>query len=185
MNTCASCSKVYSDVLGCRCGLHIYLSDLVLERLESYTCYAVGHQVIPATGTLRLFGRDAYLDAALGGVGVTFFESLEGLEARLNGRCVAVLPEYHTFKQRWTPRSSPIAASPVRQRHAATSGGSPGTSPRGCAWARLPRRPAAYLGGNMMRGHALYACKPLVREAMPCKQYFPSPASTRARPHWP
>jgi hypothetical protein len=67
--------------------------------LESYACYEVGHQVIPATGTIRLFGRDAYLDAALGGVRGTFCESLEGLEARLNGRCVAVLREYRTFKQ--------------------------------------------------------------------------------------
>jgi transposase InsO family protein len=71
----------------------------VLDRLESYACYEVGRKVIPATGNLRLFGRDAYLDAALGGAEVTFFESLEGLEARLNGQCVAVLRDYRTFKQ--------------------------------------------------------------------------------------
>jgi hypothetical protein len=71
----------------------------VLERLERYACYEVGRQVIPATGSIRLFGREAYLGAALGGVGVTFYESLEGLEARLHGQCVAVLREYRTFKQ--------------------------------------------------------------------------------------
>jgi hypothetical protein len=46
---------------------HAFLT--VLERLESYACYEVGHQGILATGAIRLFGRDAYLDAALGGVG--------------------------------------------------------------------------------------------------------------------
>jgi len=71
----------------------------VLERLESYACYEVGHQVIPATGTIRLFGRDAYLRPALANVEVTFWESLAGLEARIDGQCVVVLRDYRTFKQ--------------------------------------------------------------------------------------
>ena len=71
----------------------------VLERLESYACYEVGRKTIPATGSIRLFGRNAYLGAMWARVEVTFFESLEGLEARLNGQCVAVLRDYRTFKQ--------------------------------------------------------------------------------------
>ena len=63
----------------------------LLDGLESYACYEVRHKVIPHTGSIRLFGRDAFLGESLAGVDVTFFESLEGLEARLNGQCVAVL----------------------------------------------------------------------------------------------
>ena len=71
----------------------------VLERLESYACYEVGRKVIPATGCIRLFGREASLGAALANVEVTFWESLEGLEARIDGQCVVVLRDYRTFKQ--------------------------------------------------------------------------------------
>ena len=55
----------------------------VLERLESYACYEIGRKTIPATGSIRLFGRDAYL-GTMAGREVTFFESLEGLEAQFN-----------------------------------------------------------------------------------------------------
>jgi hypothetical protein len=55
-------------------------------------------KAIPATGSIRLFGRDAYVGAALASVKVTFFESLEGLEARMNDQCVAGLQDYRTFR---------------------------------------------------------------------------------------
>ena len=71
----------------------------VLDRLESYACYEVGRKVIPATGNIRLFGRDAYLDATLGGVEVTFCETLEGLEARVDGQCVTLLRGYRDMRQ--------------------------------------------------------------------------------------
>jgi transposase InsO family protein len=71
----------------------------VLDRLESYACYEMGRKVISATGRIRLFGRDAYLTAELAHVEVTFWESVEGLEARVNGQCIAVLREYRTFRQ--------------------------------------------------------------------------------------
>ena len=60
----------------------------VLERLERYASYEIGRKVIPPTGRIRLFGRDACLEAALAGVEVTFWETLEGLEARVDGQCV-------------------------------------------------------------------------------------------------
>jgi hypothetical protein len=71
----------------------------VLDCLESYARYEVGRKVIPATWGIGLFGREAYLRAALANVEVTFWESLEGLEARGDEQCVAVLRDYRTFKQ--------------------------------------------------------------------------------------
>lgn len=74
----------------------------VLERLETYACYAIGPKIIPATSKLRLFGRDAHLDRNLANVEVTLFESLAGLEARLGDQCVAILKDYRSFKQMTT-----------------------------------------------------------------------------------
>ena len=69
----------------------------VLERLESYTCYEIGRKTIPSSGMIRLFNRDAHL-RTMAGREVTFFESLEGLEARGDGKCV-VLKDFRTFRQ--------------------------------------------------------------------------------------
>ena len=71
----------------------------VLDRLESYASSEVGRKVIPPTGNIRLFGRDAYLGAAFGGVEVTFCETLEGLEARVEGQCVTLLRGYRDMRQ--------------------------------------------------------------------------------------
>jgi transposase InsO family protein len=71
----------------------------VLDRLESYACYEIGRKSIPGTGSIRLFGRDAHLGATCANLEVTFVETLEGLEARLSGQCVAVLKDYRTFMQ--------------------------------------------------------------------------------------
>lgn len=71
----------------------------LLERLESFACYEMGKKIIPATGNIRLFGRDACLGAALARTEVTFFESLDGLEARCNGQWVVVLRDDRTFRQ--------------------------------------------------------------------------------------
>lgn len=73
----------------------------VLENLESYACYEIGPKIIPATGTIRLFNRDAHLDA-MAGREVMLFESLEGLEARFNSQR-AVLKHYRTFQQMDAP----------------------------------------------------------------------------------
>lgn len=71
----------------------------VLERLESYACYEIGRKIIPKTGNIRLFGREAFLGPDLANLDITFFESLEGLEARHNDQCLAVLRDYRTFRQ--------------------------------------------------------------------------------------
>ena len=71
----------------------------VLERLESYARYKVGRKTIPATGRIRLLGRNAYIGKRAANIEVTFFESLDGLEAWINGQSVAVLRDYRTLKQ--------------------------------------------------------------------------------------
>lgn len=71
----------------------------ILERLESYTCYELRRKTIPATGWIRLFRRDAYVGKVAANTEVTFFETLDGLEARLNGQCVGVLKDYRAFQQ--------------------------------------------------------------------------------------
>jgi transposase InsO family protein len=71
----------------------------VLERLESYARYEMGRRTIPATGRIRLFGRNAYLGKMAANLEVTFCESLDGLEAWINGQCRAILRDYRTLKQ--------------------------------------------------------------------------------------
>ena len=56
----------------------------LLARLESYACYELRRKVIPATESIRLFGREAYVGAAL---------------AKVDRHCVAVPREYRTFRQ--------------------------------------------------------------------------------------
>ena len=71
----------------------------MLERLESYARYEIGRKTIPATGRIRLFGRNAYIGKMAANIEVTFFESLDGLEAWINGQCMAILRDYRTLKQ--------------------------------------------------------------------------------------
>jgi hypothetical protein len=52
-------------------------------------------------------------------VEVTFWESLAGFEARINGQCVVVLREYRTFKQmaiyRWNQLPPVLSFEPYEQ----------------------------------------------------------------------
>jgi hypothetical protein len=59
----------------------------------------IGRKIIAATGRIRLLGRNAYIGKMAANIKITFFESLDGLEAWINGQCVAVLRDYRTFKQ--------------------------------------------------------------------------------------
>jgi hypothetical protein len=49
----------------------------VLQGLEKYACYEIGRKFIPATGKIRLFGRDAHVGKMMVNIEVTFFERLE------------------------------------------------------------------------------------------------------------
>jgi len=70
----------------------------MLEGLENYARYEIGRETIPATGRIHLLGRNADLGKMAANIEVTFFESLDGLEPRIDGQCVAVLKDYRTFK---------------------------------------------------------------------------------------
>jgi hypothetical protein len=69
----------------------------VLDHLASYACYETGRRTLSASGNIRIFHREAHVDAALANMEVAFFESLDGLEARVDGQCVAVLRDYRTY----------------------------------------------------------------------------------------
>lgn len=75
-------------------------SSDVLDRLESFARYEIGRRILSASGSFRLFNRDAYVDAALARQEVIFFETLEGLEARVDGQGVALLRDYRTYRQK-------------------------------------------------------------------------------------
>ncbi len=74
-------------------------SQEVLDSLESHASYEIARKVISATGSMRLFGRNAYFGMMLANTEVSFWESLEGLEARVAGTCVTVLRDYRTYRQ--------------------------------------------------------------------------------------
>ncbi len=59
----------------------------VLDTLENQAGYEVERKVTSAAGTIRLFGRDAHVGLMAANTEVVFWESLEGLEARVDGTC--------------------------------------------------------------------------------------------------
>jgi len=71
----------------------------MLERLENYACYEIGRRTLSPSGSIRMFNREAHVDATLAKKEVAFFENLEGLEARVDGQCVAILRDYRTYRQ--------------------------------------------------------------------------------------
>jgi hypothetical protein len=81
----------------------------VLDRLESRACYEVRRKVVSPQGHLPLFSRDAYIGMAWSGHEVALVESLEGLEARIEDRCVAVLKDYWAIRKlaSWQRRKLP------------------------------------------------------------------------------
>ena len=56
MNPCAFCSRAFDGELGCRCHLHSYLSDLVLDaRIQFLISWPCGYS--PAAGLARWRSR--------------------------------------------------------------------------------------------------------------------------------
>ncbi len=72
----------------------------MLDHLESYASYEIGRRTLSVAGSFRMFNREAQVDGALANREVNFFESLEGLEARAEGQCVALLRDYRTYRQK-------------------------------------------------------------------------------------
>ena len=48
-----------------------------------------------------MLGRNAYIDVALRGIGVTVYKTLHGLAVTIDGESWYLLREYRTFRQRY------------------------------------------------------------------------------------
>jgi transposase InsO family protein len=97
----------------------------VLDQLESYASYEIDRRILSASGSFRMFNRDAHVNVALAKMEVVFFESLEGLEARIDGRCVAVLRDYRTYRQKAVGFYSQNEIPPVLHFEPCVPAGSP------------------------------------------------------------
>jgi transposase InsO family protein len=84
-----------------------------LDRLESYASYETGRRTLSADGSFRMFNREVCVNTRLGNREVTFFESLAGLEARIDGQSVAVLRDYRSYRsmQSWDRQNLPFVLS--------------------------------------------------------------------------
>jgi hypothetical protein len=70
-----------------------------LDRLESFARCEVKRKVVSRYGYVPLFGRIAYVGRGWREREVTFVETLEGLEACMEGRCVAVMRDYWKYRK--------------------------------------------------------------------------------------
>ncbi|SPF38529.1 hypothetical protein SBDP1_200013 [Syntrophobacter sp. SbD1] len=70
----------------------------VLDHLESFASYEIGRRTLSAAGSFRMFNREAYVGAMLANTEAIFFESLEGLEARVDGQSIAILRDYRAYR---------------------------------------------------------------------------------------
>jgi len=71
----------------------------LLDKLESFASYEVGRKIISTGGCIRMFGRSVRVGAEFAGFEVTFFETLEGLEARLGDKRIGLLKNYRDLRQ--------------------------------------------------------------------------------------
>ena len=71
----------------------------LLDRLESFAYYKIAQRIIPADGSIKMFGRKAYLGEHLAGVEVMLVETLDGLEAQVDGQSVGLLRNYRDMRQ--------------------------------------------------------------------------------------
>jgi transposase InsO family protein len=81
----------------------------LLDRLERFAWYEVKRKVVDRYGYIQMFGRIAYVERAWKGREITLIETLEGLEAHAEGRCVAVMRDYWKYRklQSWERRTIP------------------------------------------------------------------------------
>ena len=93
----------------------------VLDNLERHADYSVGRRKISPSRCLRLFHRDAYVDAALAGLEVEPRETLDGLEVWVDGRSYYVLSDYrmyvHQNKHSRVPVPGTFRFEPVAARY--------------------------------------------------------------------
>ena len=86
-----------------------FASPELLDRLESFARHEVKRKVVSPYGYVQMFSRIAYVGRAWSGKEVAFVETLDGLEAIIEGRCVAVMTDYWKFRklQGWDRRTIP------------------------------------------------------------------------------
>ena len=81
----------------------------VLDRLESFAWHEVKRKVVDRYGYIQMFGRIAYVGRAWKEQKITLIETLEGLEAHAEGRCMAVMRDYWKYRKlpSWEWRTIP------------------------------------------------------------------------------
>jgi hypothetical protein len=84
----------------------------LLDRLESYARYEIGRKIIPATGRIRLLGRDAYVGKIAATAEATFCESPErtgSVDKRSMCSGAQRLPHLKQMKMQYRLRELPRA----------------------------------------------------------------------------
>jgi hypothetical protein len=81
----------------------------LLDRLESFARHEVKPKVVDRYGYIPMFGRIAYVGRAWKAKEMVFVETLDGLEAHAEGRCVAIMRDYWKYRklQTWEWRTIP------------------------------------------------------------------------------
>jgi transposase InsO family protein len=74
-----------------------FASPELLARLEGYACHEVKRKIVSPQGTIPLFSREAYVGMAWAGIELAFVETLDGLEARIEEQCIAVMRDWWTI----------------------------------------------------------------------------------------
>ena len=79
------------------------------DRLESFARCEVKRKVVSRYGYIQMWSRIAYVGSAWRQRERTFVETLEGLEAHAEGRCVAVVKDAWKYRrlQSWARRTIP------------------------------------------------------------------------------
>jgi transposase InsO family protein len=86
-----------------------FVPQELLDRLETFARCEVKRKVVSRYGYIPMFGRIAYVGRAWRERELTFVETLEGLEAHAEGRCVAVMSDYWKYRKlrTWEWRTIP------------------------------------------------------------------------------
>jgi transposase InsO family protein len=81
----------------------------LLDRLEGFARYEVKRKVVSRYGYIPMCGRIAYVGRTWRERELTFVETLEGLEAHAEGRCVAIMRDYWKYRKlpTWEWRTIP------------------------------------------------------------------------------
>jgi hypothetical protein len=74
-------------------------SQELLDRLESFARYELKRKIVSRYGYIPMLGRIAYVGRAWRQREITLVETLEGLEAQIEGQCVAIMTDYWKFRK--------------------------------------------------------------------------------------